>query len=126
MEENRARVEAIYQELKSKHGWKYSRPQCRLWAEAIDVGQRTSKVEPPLGTLFHNVIKNTANSAISDVFVDLAKTVTSVLKGNKMPPKQVAQPACATPVRSAGLRSTFIQHIKDLHNLYEAGTLSLD
>ena len=51
---------------------------------------------------------------------------TSALKGNKMPPKQVAQPACATPVRSAGLRSTFIQHIKDLHNLYEAGALSLD
>ena len=126
LEEKRERVEAIYQELRSKHGGRYSGPQCRLWAEAIDVGRHTSKEEPPLGTLFHNVTKSN-NSAMSEVFVDLAKTVISVLKGNKSPPKQVASsPACITPVRAAGLRSTFIQHIKDLHNLYEAGALSQD
>ena len=38
MEDKRACVDAIYEELKSKHGGKYSRPQCRLWAETIDVG----------------------------------------------------------------------------------------
>ena len=47
MEEKRARVEAIYQELKSKHGDKYSGPQCHLWAEAIDIGTHSSKEEPP-------------------------------------------------------------------------------
>ena len=118
-------MEAIYQELKSKHGGKYSGPQCRLWAEAIDVGRRTSKVEPPLGTLVHNVTKNTANSAISDAFVDLAKTVMSALKCNKMPPKQVGQSACATPVSSAGLRSALFSTSRTC-TISEAGALSLD
>ena len=71
-------------------------------------------------------MKNTTNSTISESFVDVAKTLLvkgkkhyGALKGNKMPPKQVAPPVCATPVRSAGLWSMSIQHIKDLHNLYE-------
>ena len=48
VQEKRVRVEAIYQELKSMHGGKYSGPQCRLWAEAIDVGRHSSTEEPPL------------------------------------------------------------------------------
>ena len=46
LEEKRERVEAVYQE--PKQGGRYSGPQCRLWAEAIDIGRHASKEEPPL------------------------------------------------------------------------------
>ena len=61
--------------------------------------------------------------------MDLAKSVASALKGNaKSPPKQTSPPraACITPVKAAGLRSTVIQQVKDLHLLYEPGALSQD
>ena len=66
---------------KSKHGGKNSGPQCRLWTEAIDIGTHVSEESPCLGTHFCNVMKTTTNSAISKSFVDIAKTVTSALKG---------------------------------------------
>ena len=47
LEEKREHVKAIYQELKSKHGGRYSGPQCRLWVKAIEVGRHASKEEPP-------------------------------------------------------------------------------
>ena len=93
-------MEAIYQELQSKHGGRYSGPQCHPRAEAIEVGRHASKEEPTLGTLFHNIAKSN-NSAVSEVFVDLAKTMTFALKGNKSLPQQVTSPpACITPVRA--------------------------
>ena len=66
MKDKRARVEAFHQELESKHGGKYSRPQYCLWAEVIDIGTHASEEESNLGTSFRNVMKTTTNSAISE------------------------------------------------------------
>ena len=98
MKDKRARVEAFHQELESKHGGKYSRPQYGLWAEVIDIGTHASEEESNLGTSFRNVMKTTTNSAISESCrrMYVAKTVTSALKGNKKPPKQVAPPILDT------------------------------
>ena len=38
-------MEAFHQELESKHGGKYSRPQCCLWAEVIDILTHASEEE---------------------------------------------------------------------------------
>ena len=85
----------------------------------IDIGTHASKEEPRFSTLFDNVMKNTTNSAICKSFVNLAKTVTSALKGNKTPPKQVAPPECAIPVRSV---SWFAINV---HSAHQGPTQSL-
>ena len=41
-EEKNTHVQEIFEKLKAWHGGKYTRPQHRLWAEAIDVNQHSS------------------------------------------------------------------------------------
>ena len=47
LESKTLRVDALANELKEKHGNKFNKIQCKLWAEALDVGRHKSKEEPP-------------------------------------------------------------------------------
>ena len=49
LESTTLRVNALANELKKKHGNKFNKIQCKLWAEALDVGRHKSKEEPHLG-----------------------------------------------------------------------------
>ena len=51
-EEKHERVQRLVDELKAKHGVQFSGPQCRLWAESIDVNQHDSMDTSPLGTTY--------------------------------------------------------------------------
>ena len=44
-------VDAIANELKKKHGDKYTKIQCKLWAEVFVNKKHTSLEEPPLGSI---------------------------------------------------------------------------
>ena len=96
-EEKLERVDDLIDELKEKHGTKYNAVQYRMWAETIDSGRHSSSEIPPRGSIFKSQGEKDADSGGS-----------------------------LTPSKVASLRSTYIQQIKDLHSLKEAGAISDD
>ena len=52
------RIDALANELKQKHGEKYSRMQYKLWAEVVDCKKHTSLEEPPLGSIWNKQQKD--------------------------------------------------------------------
>ena len=71
--------------------------QYRVWAETIDSGKHSSLEVAPRGSIFKSQGKKEADSGGS-----------------------------LTPYKVASLLSTYIQQIKDLHSLKEAGAISDD
>ena len=69
--------------------------QYRIWAETIDAGRHSSLEMPPRGSIFKSQGKKNADSGGS-----------------------------LTPSKVTSLRTTYIQQIKDLHSLKEAGAIS--
>ena len=53
-EERQERVQARFEDLKKSHGTKYTSPQYRFWAEALEVGLHTSTDDPPHGRMFES------------------------------------------------------------------------
>ncbi len=107
-EEKLERVDELVDELKSKHGATYTNIQYRVWAETMDTGRHRSMDSPPRGTFFK----------------------CQGRKGTKpshSPPPTAQQSSAEitlTPGKTAQLRSTYIQQIKDLHSLVDIGAIS--
>ena len=121
-EEKRERVQKLVDELKATHQAQYSGPQYRMWAEAIDVNQHDSMDVPPLGSMF----KRQATSIPCGRRVSAtAHAVASVVHSASSPSCQgssvMGNSHTLTPIRAAGLKSSYIQQIKDLHHLLEIG-----
>ena len=57
------RVDKLAKELNDKHGDKYNRVQYKLWAEAIDVNQHSSKDDPPNGPIWSSTLAKTSRKA---------------------------------------------------------------
>ena len=56
--ERQESVQSRFEELKKTHGTKYTSPQYRFWAEALEVGLHTSVKDPPRGRMFEGTEKN--------------------------------------------------------------------
>ncbi len=87
LEEKNARVQESFEKLKAQHGSKYTGPQYRLWAEAMDVGQHSSYDEPPQGSYFsvlqgkaHGVRKDGSNDVLTTAVSSLATSLAAALE----------------------------------------------
>ena len=105
-EQKLERVDQLVDDLKLKHGPTYNNIQYRVWAETIDAGRHSSVDSPPRGRFFNSQgRKDTSHSS---------------------PPRsqQANAELVLTPGKTAQLRSTYIQQIKDLHSLVDVGAIS--
>lgn len=139
-EDKMARVQEIFDKLKNKHGGKYTGPQYRLWAEAIDVNQHSSLDEPHQGSFFSNIQGRThgvKKSDTSDVLTTAVSTLATSLAAALQPHSNdnAARPSTPphhnhssssviTPIRAAELKTTYIAQIKELHSLAELGGIT--
>ena len=105
-EEKAERIEDTVDQLKEKHGNKYTLVQYRIWAETMESGQHSSVENPPTGRFFKSQSKTKPGSSSS-------------VSAN-------ADEKCLTPSKVAQLRSTYIQQIKELHGLLELGAITND
>ena len=103
-EEKVERVDELVDELKLKHGTMYTNIQYRVWAETIESQNHSSMDNPPTGSFFKN-------------------------QGKKNNPSTTGTPGpsgALTPQKIAQLRSTYIQQIKELHDLQTCGAITSD
>lgn len=124
IEEKNQRVQELIRSIQDKHGEKFTKIQYRLWAEMIDVGTHKSLDEAPSVPMFTSKARQTQSSALTNAFTNMASSIASALSNNQTPTKSSSAGSSSSPVRVVQLRSQYIQQLKDLHSLYEAGALS--
>ena len=105
-EEKLERVDELVDELKLKHGTTYTSIQYRVWAETIEARSHSSLDSPPTGSFFKRQGRKLNPS-----------TSTSTTPGTS---------SALTPQKVAQLRSTYIQQIKELHDLQTCGAITND
>ena len=103
-EEKAERIEDTVDQLKEKHGNQYTLIQYCIWAETMESGQHSSVENPPIGRFF--------------------KSQSKTKTGSNVPAN--ADEKCLTPSKVAQLRSTYIQQIKELHDVLELGAITND
>lgn len=122
MEERRAHVQDIFEELREQHGSEYSGPQYRLWAEAIVSGSHDSRSNPPAGTMFKKQASSvvTGHSKVKFNGSKCSATATITTSSSSSPPhasRSSPSSATLTPRSAAFLKLTYIKQIKELHEL---------
>lgn len=135
VDSKKALAEEHEQELKDKHGDKYTRFQYKLWAEMIASGVYTDSDEPPAASMFSRNTKrqkgiqpessssNTIDAVVSgmmSVMNTLCQAVTSKPVHNDKLPKS----AIASPMKKAELRSMYMKQLSDLRQLYDNDILN--
>ena len=118
-EEKQAMVDDTVDELRVKHGTKFTNLQYRVWAETIQSGSHESLDDPPRGSFFGCKGQSTKKSTCTNV--------------SSQPPASPASPTSSsaqstslslTPGKTAQLQSTYIKQIKELHDLLEVGAIT--
>ena len=102
------RIDDIVDDLREKHGSKFSTIQYRVWAETISAGRHADLETPPRGSFWRGS-KGKESEAGSKVNSETPSANTST---------------CITPVKAAELKSTYIKQIRELHSLVEIGAIS--
>ena len=107
-------MDDLVDKLKSKHGVTYTIIQYRVWAETMEAGRHDNLDSPPKGSFFKSQGRKCGPST----------STASPGKGSNpgLAPEQLA----LTPSKTAQLRTTYIQQIKDLHCLLEMGAITND
>ena len=125
IEEKNQRVQELIRSIQDKHGEKFTKIQYRLWAEMIDVGTHKSLDEAPSVPMFTSKGgRQTPSSTLTNAFTNMASSIASALSNNQTPTKSSSTGSSSSPVRVVQMRSQYIQQLKDLHSLFEAGALS--
>ena len=106
-EERLERVDETVDELRKKHGSKFSAIQYRVWAETISSGRHSDLEHPPRGSFWRG---NKGKESSPDL--------------NVSPSASASTPICITPVKAAELKSTYIRQIRELHSLLKIGAIS--
>ena len=68
--------------------------------------------------------RQTPSSTLTNAFTNMASSIASALSNNQTPTKSSSTGSSSSPVRVVQMRSQYIQQLKDLHSLFEAGALS--
>ena len=111
-QEKTERIDDMVDQLKQKHATVYTVVQYRVWAETVEAGRHDSLDNPPNGSFFKAQGRKSSGKS----------SPTST-------PEKASSPGCnseqstLTPSKVAGLRSTYIQQIKELHDLMEIGAI---
>lgn len=106
----------------------FTKIQYRLWAEMIDVGTHKSLDEAPsvpMFTIKSGSRQSSSASTLTNAFTNMASSLASALSNNQTPTKSSTTGSSSSPGRVVQLRSQYIQQLKDLHSLFEAGALSV-
>ena len=123
VDEKNKRVQDLMQSIQDKHGDNFTKIQYRLWAEMVDVGTHKSLDEAPSVPMFSSKGgRQTQASALTHAFTNMASSIASAL--STTPTKPSSAGSSSSPVKVVQLRSQYIQQLKDIHSLYEAGALS--
>lgn len=56
--ERQERVQAKFEDLKKRHGTKYTSPQYKSWADSLEVGLHTNTDNHPRGRMFAKLARN--------------------------------------------------------------------
>ena len=111
LESETLRVDALANELKEKHGNKFNKIQCKLWAEALDVGRHKNKEEPPLGPIWGNKKPKKSSEgiqAMTSAFTHMANTVASAF--NTEPEKKAATTCSVSTPTKVATTSSSLEH----------------
>ena len=131
LKEKNARIETHIEELKKKHQDKFTSIQYRLWAEMLDVGTHKSFDDAPCAPMFTRVKQGKpAQSPLTEAFTEMASSIASVFSKQNTSPnpttptKTTSSMPSSSPYKVAELRSKYIQQLRELHSLLEAGALT--
>ena len=131
-------MDSIVSELKEKHCSNYTMPQLRLWARMIISGHHESTVDPPDVPAITGIEKKTKKQSMSEAIVEAATSFASAIRSpqpnipgekTQTPPKSIAdahRPIGLSPGRTAELRFTKLQELKELQLLLDQNILTED
>ncbi len=126
-EEKQERVETLKTKLRGKHGTAHTPIQYTLWAEMIDVGTHSSIDEPPSVPMFQGKARHSKAKAgdneMATVFTEMAKSVINILAPTTKTSSSTST-GTMSPGKVAELRSKYLQQMRELHQLFEAGALT--
>ena len=127
LEEKNARIEDFIQQLKDKHKDSFTNIQYRLWAEMLDVGTHKSIAETPNAPMFNGVKhqKTTPATALTSAITDMASSLAVAFKAVDTSKQAETESSSSSPDKLVELRGKCIQQLRELHDLYVAGALSL-
>ena len=131
------RLKRFTLKLKEKHADKYTPAQLRLWANMLQIGTHKDYNMPPDVPMFGDGKKRyEKHSEVVDALSGIAEGIVRALKphsGTQSPTyasvgSQSTTTACVgvSPGKQVQLRGQLITQIKQLHELLEAGTISLE
>jgi hypothetical protein len=134
LERKNERIEDIVRRLQGQHKDRFSKVQYRLWAEMVDVGTYRSFDTPPSVPMFTGgkAGKPNQTSALSHAFTEMASSIATAFSGRgatstpvpNTPPSASRNLCTSSPGRLVEIRSKYIQQLKELHLLVEAGALT--
>ena len=127
-----SRIEEYIEQLKDKHQDRYTRIQYRLWAEMLNVGTHKSLDDAPCAPIFtadrakqSKVAQSPLTHALTEVATSFV-TAFSRSSQNTSPNPQAPKTSSSSPYKVADLRGKYIQQLKELHSLLEAGAINDD
>ena len=105
-------VDEKYDELRQKHGSKYTLEQLRMWAQMIRLGKHESTDEPPDKPFWRGCKRqqDTTSSSMVDAPLDKRASVSSSVS--------------ISPSEKVSVRSELIDQLAKWHKLNEAGVVS--
>ena len=121
--------------MKEKRADKYTPAQLRLWANMLQIGTRKHYNMPPDVPMFGGGRKKYAkHSEVVDALSGIAEGIVRALKphsGTQSPTHASVSSQSTTcvgvsPSKQVQLRGQLITRIKQLHELLEAGAISLE
>ena len=115
-EDNQEMVDDAVDELRSKHGTKFTSLQYCVWAETILSGSHKSLDDPPRSSFLGVKVRLSKKGACSNVSSQQPPSPTS---SHSLPTS-----LSLTPGKTAELRSTYIKQIKELCDLLEVGAIT--
>ena len=132
LERKNERLQYFVRRLQGQHKDRFSKVQYRLWAEMLDVGTYKSLDTPPSVPMFTGGKTGKPNQSLSHAFTEMASSIATALSGNSTTstptpstPQSTGRSVCASsPGRLVEIRSKYIQQLKELHLLVEAGALT--
>lgn len=122
-------VEAIYDELKSKHCDNYTSPQLKLWARMIHIGTHDDYEDPPrvpmiTGTLPTRSKKDSFTEAITGAAEAVAKALSPPPPTPVIVNSTHSVTTGISPGKSTELRTKNLQQLRLLQQLYEENVIS--
>ena len=126
---NEDRVQEVVDNLRSKHGSKFTTLQLRIWAELISSGLCTSTDEPPsnnlnVSTSWRRIFWQDHGESVAQAFAEAASAITSALTGTTKSAPPTPSTSTSSPAKLIDSRSKLYKQLTELQNLKSAGILT--